>query len=161
MNNISIEIINRLNENYPLLEMAYSKNKLEDYINNRCIELKDHLILCFVYKNKYKMTVHHWASEIYGFLHDCPKLKTTNTYPTYEQLEKWCLNSFTDIIKDNIDSRVQSEKSIMKYKSIPDYNKDEVYNKVVEYFKWLFINFSEKGEVTFNEVENKIKELQK
>lgn len=142
-----------------LYEMAYDKRRISQIIGDRTDEVIQHLILCFIYRDLYEDTINHWTTEIYSMLNRSYKYTKTKSYPTVEQLNKWCLVPLKDTIKDRINSTANSYKVLKKYKTIPEFNKDLIYNLILEYFQWLFNKFEINGNVELEEVRNEINYL--
>lgn len=134
-----------------LNEMADTKKEITESIHNKEWMISEHLIKCMLYPKS--ENINHWKVELYGFVHNVNKVKGTNKYPSYKQLYKWVLNRFEDSLLDRIDGYVSD--ITRKYGNV-EYNKQMLYDKIIEYFKWLLQNLSEKGYVTRQEVSDKI-----
>ena len=80
-------------------------------------------------------------------------MKGTNKYPSYKQLYKWVLYRFEDSLLDRIDGYVSD---ITREYGNVEYNKQMLYDKIIEYFKWLLQNLSEKVYITRQEVSDAI-----
>ena len=142
------------------LEMAYPLKDIYRKIDDKCEKIIEHLILCLVFSQEADITVKHWEGEIYNLLNHTYKIQRRNKFPTYKQL---CANCFRweDVLYDNLANTINGLSNI-KDLTIPQYNIDNLYNAIINYFKWLYNEFSIKGNVTdievFEKIDNLIKE---
>ncbi len=148
-----------LKEEYSLkTEMARSLkaelNRIDNLAENIIYE---HLLKCFLYRSKHISTLHHWESEIYANLHFVSKVKTTNNYPTYEQLMKNCFYTWSDTIKDRLKYYIIEFNK--QYGNNDDINEDDILDLTTEYFSWLFKKLSTDGAVTSDEVYEQVDDL--
>lgn len=147
---ISLNIIKNL------YEMADSKVHICDKLERNREQIINHLICCYSMSDN--NNYNHWKTEIYAMLHIIPKLNTTNKYPSYNNLVKWDLNTWSDSLNDHLRSYI----SYIEYKeniNLSNINKQDLTNYILEYFNWLYKSLSNTGDVTIQEVFNKIDEL--
>lgn len=137
------------------LEMAYTLNRIYTKIDDASEPVIKHLILCFIFRDLH--LVNHWKSEVYANLNRTYIVKGTNKFPTEDWFNKKCFD-WLDSFYNSIDSRVSS-LAFVEHLSEPKYNKDNLYDFVVDYFKWLYNKFSSKGEVDAVDVFNCIDNL--
>ncbi|MBQ2639250.1 MAG: hypothetical protein IJF92_00585 [Bacilli bacterium] len=152
---IGIDILNKLNER-ELLEMAYSKKRIEDILENICPKIREHLIKCYLWKDN--NALNHWKTEIFSMLHQMYMLKNVNRLPTYNEIYRWFLETQFELIEDGTDNDVNTVKYLEK-KEVPQYNKTNLINFQKSYFEWLLKELCSKGNVSIEEVFNKIDSL--
>lgn len=145
--NLSLNIIN---------ELARGKAEITNKIDNISDEIIDHLILCLLYNDRQELN--HWTREIHGLLYKIDKVKGSNKYPSYKKLRKWWFAGFEDTLMDNLDVRI--DRIMNEYGQV-EYDKNKIYNSIINYFEWLLQRLSEKGSVYQSEVSTKIDELNK
>ena len=143
-----------VNETIKLIESTKKANLIAQDVDSKSRNIINHLIKCSLYPDYQDYS--HWKKEIYNFLNDIYLVKGKNMYPSYKQLYKWTIGTFGDVLYSRLDRYI---KDIMSDYKIVEYDKNKVYNIIIEYYKWLILNLSKQGEVTSLEVSNKIDEL--
>lgn len=96
----------------------------------------------------------HWANEIYSFIHDVPKLKGTNRYPS----ASFIFDNTYEIWYDSMEPGVQKlfQQEHMEY----DAQRVKIAIAIAkEYFLWLSEQLSNNGSVTNQEVRQKLESL--
>ena len=157
------ELIKLIEQHELLLEMAYPLKDIYRKIDDQCEKVIKHLLLCLLFGDKETTTLNHWKEEIAGLLYRTYFVKGTNKYPTEKQLNINCFN-WKDTLKDTLDTTIELICHKEKL-NIPNYYKDKLYNCIINYFKWLYKEFSIKGQVkeieVFNKIDSLIKEYNK
>ena len=143
--NIRLNILN---------ELARGKAEITNKIDNTSDNIINYLILCLLYCDRQELN--HWKKEIHSFLYKIDKVKGRNKYPSYKKLRKWWFAGFEDTLMDNLDVRI--DRIMNEYGQV-EYNKNKIYNSIINYFEWLLQSLSEKGSVYQSEVTFKIDEL--
>lgn len=142
---------------YHLLEMSLDKDRLESDIRNKTQMLNLHLLKCLLIQNTTR-TLNHWGQEVYALLSTVPKLKSKNKYPSEKILYNCTLGYFADDLLEKLDSYIEDVNDI-ENANITDYNKDSLYNCIINYYKWLIPILSKDGKVTTTEVKAQINTL--
>lgn len=140
-------------------EMAIEQEKVMSDVRSKVNELTLHLIKCFVYKD-ITGNLKHWEREIYGFLPHVPKVKNTKKFPSYKKLKENTIDMIEDVLLNRIKNNIDYLEDLGYPKDIK-YDKNKVYNCIIEYYDWLIKELSTKGEININETYNKINELMK
>lgn len=124
-----------------ILEMARDKDYILQLFDSKKYPIILHLINCYMWTESHWYS--HWKDEIYSFLFELPKLKTTKKYPTRDDLEKW----FIEEVKENLDDRINKYVKDAAYNEknlkLPKYNEKSLYDYLLEYFVWLCDNISD------------------
>lgn len=154
---ITEHLITILNESI-LLEMAYPLKDIYRKLDDKTDIVIRHLILCFVFSSIFNETLDHWKAEVFNNIHRTWKIKGTNKLPTYKQLETNCINTWADTLESSLPNEIESLSSIENL-SVPRYNTKKLYECIINYFKWLYTELSNKESVTYSMISNKIDEL--
>ena len=139
------------------LEMSYTLDRIYTKIDDACEPTIKHLMLCFLFRDS--VSLNHWKKEVGSILGRTYLIKNTNKYPSEKWFNKKCFD-WLDTFYNTLDTRVDTLVRVEEL-SKPIFSKDNLYNFVVTYFKWLYKKFAEKGEVTLDEVSDCIDELLK
>jgi hypothetical protein len=140
-------------------EMAYPKDK----IINKLMQFDDlrleHLLKLYYYKNlDNKDYVHTWINSVYKGSIRTYKDDSTNKWPEQSFLyENLWLNT-EDAYKEHHNGFLET----FLHKGFPEIENPDIQgsaNFCASYFRWLSQKWSEKGEVTLPEVEEKILSL--
>lgn len=140
-----------------LTELADSKQQIRNDIVHEENNIIEHLLKCFLYKNS-TGDYNHWKKEIYSFLNRIPKLRGSNKFPSHNILKKFTIDRFGDVLKDWIPHDIRA-MVVDGYPKIEDYNIEELYNAIIDYYEWLIKELSSNGKVENIQVYNKIDEL--
>lgn len=121
-----------------------------------------HLIKLYYYRgqNNYNNEFSGWVESARKGFEDVPKVKGTNKYPDFNKLYEWCWKS----VEDSFDDFHKGVVADLNYKNKNFENinyiaYNEVRTFVENYNKWACKEISQKGHITIEETENKIKEL--
>lgn len=158
--NIVDETVKLLKEyRYKLNEMARDKRYIEELMDRMSNNLIQHLIYCFLWEDT-NNNLKHWKQEIRDCVTDLPRIKSTNKFPTYQQLKKWYLDDRFERINDKLDGYVKSACEAER-KIEPYYNKLNLIKFLTDYLIWLCNRLSQGDIIQVSEVSNKIDELLK
>ena len=136
----------------PVIGMSMPRKQIASNLSNRSGDLLRHIIL-YLCSNDAGLK-NHWANEIYSFIHDVPKLKGTNRYPS----TSFIFDNTYEIWYDSMEPGVQKlfQQEHMKY----DVQRIKTAIAVAkEYFLWLSEQLSSSGSVTNQEVRQKLESL--
>ena len=134
--------------------MSEPQSKVYDKITAVSSQILQHLIRLIIYSNT--TYEDHWKHEIWAMLHEVPKLKGKNKFPTSKFIFS-CL----EIYNDALDAQLRLTKSMESELTPSDISSKEILNKVINYQKWLAKMLSDEGTVTFNEVNDAIDSILK
>lgn len=141
-----------------LQEMAIDQSNAMRDIRSKVDEILVHLLKCFLYKDN-TGNLKHWKREIYGFLNKVPKLKNNKKYPSYKLLKNNTIDMFDDVLLERITPLYINQLISDGYPKVKNYNEQNLYNGVIEYFDWLIKRLSNIGYINSQESYNKIDEI--
>jgi len=152
------EIKNNLNEQEELFEMAVEKSAAAANIMSHISELNKHLIKCLLIQNNTGY-LDHWGQEIYAALNDVPKLKHDKKLPDEDFIRENTIGYFEDRLPNKLDNIIKVINKQEKT-NITKYNKDLLYECIIDYYNWLIPILAVEGEIDdSDDVKNKINEL--
>lgn len=129
----------------PIYCISISRKDLTHGLYQVSGDLLEHLALYYISNSDEKC--HHWASEIYAFLHSIPTLKGSNKFPNADMI----YNNTFKIWQDSLASKLPS---ICKEHGV-SFNPDIIDNLmefVDRYFVWLCNQLSTIGRVSTSQV---------
>jgi len=155
--NLYRNIDDSLKETEYLTEMSFDTSTVIKKITDELENINEHLIKCLVIQNTTN-NLNHWEKEIYNFLHNTYKLKSTKKYPDEDLLRENTIIGFGDCLLEQLDILIES---ICYDENAPvsKYNKQAVYNGIINYYKWIIPILSKNGAVNNVEVYNEIDTL--
>ncbi len=142
---------------YYLIEMSLDKKSLEKDIRDKTEKINEHLLKCLLIQNTTN-TLNHWSQEVYNFLHSVPKLKGSNKLPNERILHNCTLGYFGDVLLERLDYYVE-ELNDLEHTNITDYNKQSLYDCILDYYKWLIPMLSTQGTIKNSQVKSQINTL--
>jgi hypothetical protein len=98
--------------------------------------------------------VNHWKQEVWNFLHDVPKIKSTKKYPSYK-LIRYAVGAYEDMIPEFV-SLIEDNYSELE---VQRSDISELEKIVTMYFDWISAELTEKGLVNRLSVYNKLEEI--
>lgn len=112
-----------------------------------------------------KHTAHnHWRTELASKIYKVSKLKSTNHLPTAEQIYDWSYDEVRDSVSNPKWSAVYAENILVKYHC---YEKQDLsgFAEVLDaacddYFKWLADELSLYGIIKFDDIFNKLNQIE-
>ena len=142
---------------YYLTEMSLDKERLIQRILDKTEKINDLLLKCLLIQNTTN-NLNHWSTEIYSFLPRIQKLKGKNKLPSEKLLTTYTLGYFQDTLLEYMDAMIISMNDI-ENTNIIEYNKQALYDCIIDYYKWLIPNLANTGNVNIIAVKQEIKEL--
>jgi hypothetical protein len=141
----------------PIFGFAYSRSKIAEDLEANVRNIIMHLIKLWRYPNA--LEVNHWRQEVYNFLNQVGRLKSSNKYPSVNfimkntfdvnkpDIPKW-LNSISHVYDEDFESTgIREDTELMS-------------ERIKEYFEWLASKLSDEGNVFSKYVYSKLKELE-
>lgn len=140
-----------------LQESAMRQSKLEDNLIDINPKITEHLLKCFLYKNTTN-NLEHWKQDIYSFLHEVPVLKQNKKLPSYKFLINNTFNIYSEVLMNRLDAKI---RDLIKkgYPEISNYNKQNLYSAIYNYYDWLCKLLASNGYIELSEICDKIDEL--
>ena len=140
-----------------ITEAARRNNEIKDKILFQQDECIMHLMCMFLYRDD-ENCLNHWPTEIRAFISKISKTKSSKKFPTYNQLYEWLMSSWADCFDIQYRAFLEDiEDKENKY--IPQFNLNNMYNFIYDYFDWLAKHLSQYGLVTRDDVKLTINNL--
>lgn len=136
----------------PIYCMSISRKDLTRRLYQISSDLLEHLALYYISDSD--ELCHHWASEIYAFLHSIPTLKGNNRFPNADMI----YNNTFRIWQDSLAIKLPG---ICKEHGI-SFNPDVIDNLMTfadRYFIWLCNQLSTIGRVSASQVYDILKDI--
>ena len=140
-----------------LTEMSIKRKYLLEDLRIATNRINEHLLKCLLIQNETN-NLNHWSKEIYSFLFRVPKLKNDKGFPDEKTLSEGTLDYINDSLPQQIDVMIKSINSD-ENTNIIEYNKQAIYDCIIDYYKWLIPILSKEGIVELDAVKQKINEL--
>lgn len=137
---------------YHISGFADSRNQIKTELRSVTKIVMNHLIKVFLYPNVQEQN--HWKREIAQSLNDIAKQKGKNRFPT----AKFLLQNTWEIYKDTLSTRLPVIIESIEETPI-NYDINNVYKAIHDYFNWLCDELSKTGIVRYNIIYSKIEEL--
>lgn len=119
--------------------------------------LRLHLMMTFFLRNN--QSLNHWISEINGFCHDVNKCKNTKKYPKASFILQILWGQWEDSFYDHYKGYIRDIESKENIIIDKNYNLNDCYNYLKDYYIWLSDNLSKHGYVDLSDIKDKIHEL--
>lgn len=136
----------------PVLGMSKDMKTLKKSLEGKSSGIITHMMR--LYKYPENDSVNHWKSEIFNFIHSVPTLKDKSKYPD----KKWPQSVIWDSIDYN-DISMWERGMIKKYGQGVKLFTLDFYDMCYSYIEWLSEMLSENGDVSRDEVYQKLEEL--
>lgn len=132
--------------------MSTNKRRIEDLLFTAGDTLVEHLMKLIQCPNA--QARNHWTTEIYACLHDVPKLKGSNKYPSAKLIYNQ-LSSRNDIL-DHYSHYVKEIESDEYFKDVPPH---VCLEYIDQYLLWISDMLSRYGEVSSAQIREKLKDI--
>lgn len=132
--------------------MSNTLANVRDNMKYASYEIDHHIIKLMLYSNS--QYYNHWKQEIFAFLHDTDKLKSTNKWPKKEDILQW-LSCHNDVLS-NYRITVEDEYEELVPSSVSD---DCILRAIEEYQEFLADKLSTNGLVRRNEAYQLLDEI--
>lgn len=137
---------------------AFSQSKIAEQLHAPMKKIIEHLLYIVLSPNA--PTVHHWCSEIYGFLNYVGKLDRKNKFPKESQIYEWTYGRMQDLVTDEKFMNVMIKSATKKENFSVSITNRDIMAKLdyvcVQYFTWLSKELSTVGIVDSDDVESTI-----
>lgn len=124
--------------------MSTTKRELAHQLVSASLPLTEHLVKLYMFPNS--INVDHWKHEVWNFVHQVPRLKGSNKYPSSKLIFS-CLSTYLDEL-DNTADLMQSEYPLTATRS--DYTCAE--EMITEYIKSVSDILAKQGKINSSEV---------
>ena len=143
-------------EDEMLFEMAYNKKQILDRFLHNFENVISHLMLVYLFRdNKEK---NHWEDEVHSFINRTYRCKSNNKFLSIKDIESVLLG-WTDCFDQQVSTYIDEIKAKEEIDEVPEFSIEKLTAFLTNYFKWLSKELSTKGQVSREEVKNKIDEL--
>lgn len=127
------------------------RNRLVDGTATTMIE---HLVKLIILDSP--ENINHWRQEIFSGLHEIPKQKKNNKYPTSQFIFDVIWNYYSDDLDKYVDFVIKEEPNEKLKDNIES---EDILEPIYSYVLWLAVRLSKYGKVESVDVHNKLKEL--
>jgi len=150
-------------ESMTLREMAEPLKKIQRKLSFGEDTRDAHLFKLYFFR-EFTDYINGWARTVHKLAIRVNKDVKTNRFPRENELYHALFEREEDSFRDHIPAFVSmfNDKRDPEYASLPvikSYDKNEVFLFFKNYYAWLSIEFSKKGSVTLDEVENELVKL--
>lgn len=125
--------------------MSTTKRELTHQLVSASLPLTEHLVKLYMFPNS--INVDHWKHEVWNFVHQVPRLKGSNKYPSSKLIFS-CLSTYLDEL-DNTADLMQSEYSLL-IAARSDYSCAE--EMITKYIKSVSDILAKQGRINSSEV---------
>lgn len=146
---------------YYIRSFSFSQSEIARKLSAPMKIIIEHLL--YIVLAPESTTVHHWCSEIYGFLNYVGKLDRKNRFPKQRQIYEWTYGKMQDLVTDERFMSVMIKSAVRKERFTVDVPINEIITKLdhvcTDYFSWLSQELSTVGIVDSDDVESKIRDM--
>lgn len=143
-------------EDEMLFEMAYSKKRILDNLFHNFENVIRHLMLIYLFRKSENKI--HWENEVHSFISRTYRCKSNNNFLSVKDIESILLG-WVDCFEQQVFTYVDEIKTKEGIEDVPEFDIEKLKTLLIDYFKWLSIELSSKGQVAREEVRDKIDNL--
>ena len=124
--------------------MSTTKRELTHQLVSASLPLTEHLVKLYLFPDS--INVDHWKQEVWNFVHQVPRLKGSNKYPSAKLIFS-CLSTYLDEVENTADL-MRSEYPLTATRS--DYTHAE--EMIAEYIESVSAILAKQGKINSSEV---------